>query len=193
MAQSEDERKSLENELGRMKEYTQLFSVRLEEISSDVDQVESLKKSAIKEEHQYNQLSKIAQNLRNEIFNLEDSFKSTVENTQDKVNSVEEEVVNNRMKVEKAVYANKNNQFRINQAETKIKQLPAISEKTEKTIERVDETEKHLGDLDGWVNNLDSALEQQHYDIQDTGAEVGHQKNSNYTFGIELDCLGRKI
>ena len=41
MAQSEDERKSLENELDRMKEYTQLFSVRLEEISSDVDQVES--------------------------------------------------------------------------------------------------------------------------------------------------------
>jgi hypothetical protein len=132
MAQSEDERKSLENELDRMKEYTQLFSVRLEEISSDVDQVESLKKSAIKEEHQYNQLSKIAQNLRNEIFNLEDSFKTTVEDTKDKVNSVEEEVVNNRMKVEKAVYANKNNQFRINQAENKIKQLPEISEKTEK-------------------------------------------------------------
>ena len=86
MAQSEDERKSLENELDRMKEYTQLFSVRLEEISSDVDQVESLKKSAIKEEHQYNQLSKIAQNLRNEIFNLEDSFKTTVEDTKDKVN-----------------------------------------------------------------------------------------------------------
>ena len=86
MAQSEDERKTLENELDRMKEYTQLFSVRLEEISSDVDQVESLKKSAIKEEHQYNQLSKIAQNLRNEIFNLEDNFKTTVEDTQDKVN-----------------------------------------------------------------------------------------------------------
>ena len=45
---------------------------------------------------------------------------------------MEEEVVNNRMKVEKAVYANKNNQFRINQAENKIKQLPVISEKTEK-------------------------------------------------------------
>ena len=86
MAQSEDERKTLENELDRMKEYTQLFSVRLEEISSDVDQVESLKKSAIKEEHQYNQLSKIAQNLRNEIYNLEDNFKTTVEDTQDKVN-----------------------------------------------------------------------------------------------------------
>ena len=48
------------------------------------------------------------------------------------MNSVEEEVVNNRMKVEKAVYANKNNQFRINQAENKIKQLPEINEKTEK-------------------------------------------------------------
>lgn len=45
---------------------------------------------------------------------------------------MEEEVVNNRMKVEKAVYANKNNQFRINQAENKIKQLPELSEKTEK-------------------------------------------------------------
>jgi len=151
------------------------------------------KKSAIKEEHQYNQLSKIAQNLRNEIFNLEDSFKTTVEDTKDKVNSVEEEVVNNRMKVEKAVYANKNNQFRINQAENKIKQLPEISEKTEKTIERVDETEKHLGDLDGWVNNLDSALEQQHYDIQDTGAEVGHQKIQITLLESNLTALDEKF
>ena len=85
MSQSEDERRSLENELDRMKEYNNLFSVRLEEISSGVDQVESLKKSAIKEEHQYNQLSKIAQNLRNEIYNLEDNFKTTVEDTKDKV------------------------------------------------------------------------------------------------------------
>ena len=45
---------------------------------------------------------------------------------------MEEEVVNNRMKVEKAQYANKNNAFRINQAETKIKQIPLINEQTEK-------------------------------------------------------------
>merc|ERR1712227_661269 len=97
------------------------------------------------------------------------------------VNSVEEEVVNNRMKVEKAVYANK------------IKQLPEINEKTEKTIERVDETEKHLGDLDGWVNNLDSALEQQHYDIQDTGAEVGHQKIQITLLESNLTALDEKF
>ena len=35
------------------------------------------------------------------------------------------------MKVEKAQYANKNNAFRINQAENKLKQIPEINEKTE--------------------------------------------------------------
>ena len=44
---------------------------------------------------------------------------------------MEEGVINNRMKVEKAQYANKNNAFRINQAENKIKQIPEINEKTE--------------------------------------------------------------
>ena len=60
-------------------------------------------------------------------------------------------------------------------------------------MERVEETEKHLGDLDGWVNNLDSALEQQHYDIQDTGAEVGHQKIQITLLESNLTSLDEKF
>ena len=85
MAQSKEDRKSVDGELGRLKEYSDYFSSRIDEISTNVNEVQNLKKSAAQEQKQYNQLNAIAQNLREEIFNLEDHVKSTVDETEEKV------------------------------------------------------------------------------------------------------------
>ena len=52
------------------------------------------------------------------------------------------------MKVEKAQYANKNNAFRINQAENKLKQIPEINEKTEQEKFKI-QSENGLKSLPG--------------------------------------------
>ena len=85
MTQSKQERQFMENELNRLKDFSNFFSTRIEEISSDVDQVENLKKSAMQEEQHYNQLQSIAAELRNEIFSIEDGLKSNAKLTEEKV------------------------------------------------------------------------------------------------------------
>ena len=87
MDQTKEERKSLDNELERLKDYSDYFSSRIDEISTNVNEVESLKKSAAQEQKQYNQLNAIAQNLRQEIFSLEDQVKMTVDETEEKVST----------------------------------------------------------------------------------------------------------
>ena len=85
MAQSKEDRKSVDGELDRLKDYSDYFSSRIDEISTNVNEVHNLKKSAAQEQKQYNQLNAIAQNLREEIFNLEDQVKTTVDETEEKV------------------------------------------------------------------------------------------------------------
>ena len=46
--------------------------------------------------------------------------------------------------------------------------------------------EDHLGTLDGWVSNIDSALENQHYDLEDTSAKINDTK-------IELTLVENKV
>ena len=48
------------------------------------------------------------------------------------MNSVEAELVNNKLKVEKVVYANQNNKYRLDQAENKLKNIQDIQDKAEK-------------------------------------------------------------
>ena len=85
MDQTREEKKSLNSELDRLKDYSDYFSSRIDEISTNVNEVQNLKKSAAQEEKHYNQLNAIAQNLREEIFNLEDQVKNTVDETEEKV------------------------------------------------------------------------------------------------------------
>ena len=47
------------------------------------------------------------------------------------MNTVEAEVVNNKLKVDKVVYANQNNKYRIDQAEKKLKTISDIEQKAE--------------------------------------------------------------
>ena len=86
MDQTREEKKSLNSELDRLKDYSDYFSSRIDEISTNVNEVQNLKKSAAQEEQHYNQLNAIAQNLREEIFDLEDQVKNTVDETEEKVN-----------------------------------------------------------------------------------------------------------
>ena len=86
MDQTREEKKSLNSELDRLKDYSDYFSSRIDEISTNVNEVQNLKKSAAQEEKHYNQLNAIAQNLREEIFDLEDQVKNTVDETEEKVN-----------------------------------------------------------------------------------------------------------
>ena len=64
ISQSEAERATLTSELDRLRKYTNYFSDRIDEISSEVNEVEDLKKLSELEQEQFSSLTKIAENLR---------------------------------------------------------------------------------------------------------------------------------
>jgi len=108
------------------------------------------------------------------------------------MDSVEAELVNNKLKVEKVVYANQNNKYRLDQAESKLNKMDDIENKAQKTYERVSDAEDHLISLDGWVNNIDSALESQHYDLEDTNAQVNQTQLEIELIESNVDKLHEK-
>ena len=48
------------------------------------------------------------------------------------MNTVEAELINNKLKVEKVVYANQNNKYRLDQAESKLTKMDDIENKAQK-------------------------------------------------------------
>ena len=66
ISQSEAERATLTSELDRLRKYTNYFSDRIDEISSEVNEVEDLKKLSELEQEQFSSLTKIAENLRSD-------------------------------------------------------------------------------------------------------------------------------
>jgi len=89
ISQSEAERATLTSEVDRLRKYTTYFSDRIDQISTEVDEVEGLKKMSEMEQEQFSSLTKIAENLRYKINNIQNHFGTEVDKTAKKVGEVE--------------------------------------------------------------------------------------------------------
>lgn len=161
ISQSEAERATLSSELERLQKYTSYFSNRIEEIDEEIDEVEGLKKLSQMEQQQFSSLTKIAENLRYKINNIQNSFQTKEEQTVKKITDVEGKVVETQLKVEKTEYENLQNERRIEQAEKRINDVEAVGLRALKTENRVLDAQDHLRQLDSLVDTIDANVEYQ--------------------------------
>jgi len=169
--------------------------------------VEDLKKLSELEQEQFSSLTKIAENLRFKINNIQNEFGTEVEKTAQKVNDVEGIVVQTQMKVEKTEFDNLQNERRIDNAEKRINDVEAVGLRALKTEDRVLDAQEHLRQLDGMVESIDANVEYQKekmFAVQAESAGHDHQISNlkqNVTFldvraqnnQIELNNFEKKI
>jgi hypothetical protein len=99
ISNSEASRENLSGELERLRKHTTYFSDRIDKISTEVEEVEGLKKLSQMEQEQFISLTKVAENLRYKINNIQDNFHNESQMTSKKVEHVEEIVLNTQHKV----------------------------------------------------------------------------------------------
>lgn len=161
ISQSEAERDTLSSELERLRTYTSYFSDRIDQISTEVHEVEGLKKMSEMEQEQFVSLTKIAENLRYKINNIQNHFGSEVEKAAKNVSVMEGKVVETQMKVEKTEFDNLQNERRIENAEKRINDVEAVGLRSLQTEDRVLDAQEHLRHLDGLMDAIDSNVEYQ--------------------------------